>query len=402
MNGLFQNRELLQGDRADRIYPGTSVAGYMSLRDTAQLRNGRRVSVMSIDDIRRFLHYGACVFAFAITMHRLVCPAFAEDQPPAGWDLVYDFMVQDVCTDVSGKVLPGISPVEGSAKCPYHRNLRVGERLPYHKHDWANLAVRASLPGGYQREDSFPIRTRALGIAVAQIFDFGNNERVFGQFDHGDGGQIVVFSPRSVAFGLTEDGGGGLQFFFGPQCNARERALRISDSWIVVDRSFSLNQPGHSTTRLSQNPSACPDRLNYSFTRWQVKPVHFRYKSGEKESPVDLETLISEHFGGRDVATAGHLERFYFTRELGWTRWERWQNLLQREKPDDRAHASNLANSGRCDQIEGVPASSGEWLMIDCRQWTNMVPAIELQGDPPGFWTNVLRNRTETRELFSE
>jgi hypothetical protein len=33
-----------------------------------------------------------------------------------------------------------------------------------------------------------------------------------------------------------------------------------------------------------------------------------------------LQTLISEHFGGKYLDTADHLERMYFTRALGYTR----------------------------------------------------------------------------------
>ncbi len=313
-------------------------------------------------------------------------------------------MVQDVCVDKADKVLIGVSPLDGQEKCPRHRDLRVGENLPYHKHDWANLPVRPRLPAGYQRSDSFPIETRLLGTAVVQTFDFGDDGRTFGQFDegNGDGGQVVVFSARSAAFGLTEDAGAGLQFFYGPQCDAVQPGRRIFDSWIVVDRSFSLGRPGETLARLDRNLSTCPGALNYAYTRWKAKQVSFQTRSAGKEGRQTLTTLISDHFGGKSLIDAGHLERFYFRRELGLTRWERWQNLAKQERPNDRDSALKFTATGRCEHLEEQPAPSGggEWVMVDCRQWTNIVLSAAPQGDPPTFWVDNLRERPETHELF--
>ena len=69
----------------------------------------------------------------------------------------------------------------------------------------------------------------------------------------------------------------------------------------------------------------CPTRFNQAFTSWRVAPFSYRAAPGQGV-PVTLTSLISEHYGGASRATADHVERFYFTRELGGTRWERWQN----------------------------------------------------------------------------
>lgn len=339
----------------------------------------------------------------AITMMALIPTAWSQEAPP-GWDVVYDFLVQDVCTNASGSVLKNVSPLDPTDKCPNHRNLHKGEPLPYHKHDWANASERSGRPNGYERSDSFPVPTRLFSTVVVQTFDFGGGERKFGQFDegHGDGGQIVVFSPDSVAFGMTEDGSGGIQFFYGPKCSEQDNALRIIDSWIVVDKTFSIDRAGETLAHLTRNPHFCSKALDFSFTRWHVKPVGFRRRIDGKETVKSLTTLISDHFGGKSPDEADHLERFYFTRELGLTSWERWQNLRRAEKPSYRPQAAALATSARCAHAAEAPASSGEWLLIDCREWTNIVPADHAVGDSPDFWIKEVRSRAETQRWFAD
>ena len=116
---------------------------------------------------------------------------------------IRDFMIQNVCVDVAGTVLPGRSPLDPSLLCPKQRNLAPGERLPYHKHDHPSPDHARELPLGYQRHDSVPIATVALGIVVEQAFsfDFGPPEgRQFGVFDRGsDGGDVVATGPLDVA-----------------------------------------------------------------------------------------------------------------------------------------------------------------------------------------------------------
>src|SRR6202040_1655685 len=73
---------------------------------------------------------------------------------PAG---IRDFMIQNVCLDALDAVLAGVSPADDNPGCIEQRDLRPGERLPYHKHDHPNQGDRAPL--GYQRHDSVPVET---------------------------------------------------------------------------------------------------------------------------------------------------------------------------------------------------------------------------------------------------
>lgn len=325
---------------------------------------------------------------------------------PSDWRLVYDYMIQDACVGPDGALLVGVSPIDGPARCPRHRDLRVGERLPYHKHDWAELRDRAAQPTGVHRSDAFPIRTRALGLAVVQTFDFGTDPRVFGRFDAGDGGQIAIFSARTVSYGLTEDGGDGLQFFYGPACAAGDPVERLRNSWVLVDRSAETARSGTLLARLTKWSDRCPHALSNAHTRWKVRRLTVRVRSAGQDGARTFETLVSDHFGGRDPEVANHLERFYFTRALGYVRWERWENMarpgapIARERAEENAAA--LAVSDRCDAIAEPPAATGRWIMIDCRQWTTMVPPDDPRGDPARFWVERLETLPETRALLAE
>lgn len=308
-------------------------------------------------------------------------------------------MIQNVCLDVRGAVLEGISPIDSKGRCVTQRDLMPGESLPFHKHDQPASADRAMMPRGYQRHDSFPVETAAFGVVVEHSFDFGGGEgRRFGVFDagRGDGGDITLLAPDTVSFAATEDGGAGFQLFVGPNCGRRVDAAALAGSWLIARAGPGVPLGGQSVARLKDlregRQESCPTRLDAAFTRWYVQPV--RYRAGDGQGvPVTLTTLISEHYGGEHPASAGHVERFYFTRELGATRWERWQNLARSHDAGELAKdGSAFASAGRCSKA-AIPAGGAPFVMVDCREWTLIVPPDNPSGDRPGFFIDALRSR---------
>ena len=325
--------------------------------------------------------------------------AAAPGHVSSAWSLVLDFMVQDVCVDTGGHVQIDLGPLDPD--CKTHRDLMPGEMLSYHKSDWPGDEDRQRSIEGYQRSDSFPFDSPVLGTVVVQTFDFGNAEgRQFGKFDRGDGGQVVAFSRDSESIVLTEDPGRGLQLMAGPQCTTGSAdAQRLLDSWLVALRPAEKAHGGHAVAQLRIiTDSSCPTEFDYAYTEWHF--ANYRYRaslSGAVTAP--LHTLVSSHFGGRSFQQADHLERFYFTRELGWTRWERWQNMKRSENPERDARASqHLRASARCHPLAATPGDA--WLMIDCREWTNIAKADAAGGDQPDFWLDHLRAYSLTREIF--
>ncbi len=325
----------------------------------------------------------------AVLLFVVSTPSRAQGVPPA-WRDVWAFLVEDVCTDGSDHPIPGTSPLDGGCSRP--RTLRVGERLPYHKQDWAGNADQDAHPDGYQRSDSFPVSS-TLGPAVVQSYDFGDAPRAFEQFDDGDGGQVAFLGADGASFGITEDGGAGLQFFLGPDCTPE-------NGWLIAGRSFASRTTGQALARITRNAARCPQRLGYAFTRWHVQPLGYRDSLRGRTGRITLSTLVSEHFGGKDVDGAEHLERMYFTHELGYTRWERWQNLSVHDRPRDRQQATELGASDRCEPELEAPSATTRWVMVDCREWTRIVAPYDPAGDVPGFWLDRLRTYAATRSMF--
>jgi hypothetical protein len=350
--------------------------------------------------------------AAVLAIAAVILPAgAAEIASPA---LIRDFMIQNACLDSRGAVVDGASPIDGDPRCVAQRDLRPGEKLPYHKHDHPALHDASGLPRGYQRHDSFPVETAGFGTVVEHSFDFGAGEgRRFGVFDagKGDGGDIALLSGDDVSIAATEDGGAGFQLFVGPHCAEPVGAPALAGSWIIADLTPSAPLQGDTVARLKSlregSQTSCPAHLNAAFTRWQVRDVRYRAAPGQG-TPVTLESLVSEHYGGADPATADHVERFYFTRELGATRWERWQNtakshgLFEAVFGAGRATqaAADIAASGRCSAADPPPGGA-PMVIVDCREWTRIVRPDRGGGDPPAFFIDAIRARGLGAGLFA-
>ena len=354
------------------------------------------------------LEFGRKAALHSFLVATLFSAAAAPAHEQSSVETARDFMIQNVCLDGSQEVLEGVSRIDGDRRCVAQRDLMPGERLPYHKHDHPAAAGRAAVPRGYQRHDSVPIETAQFGTVFEHSFDFGVGEgRQFGVFDtgRGDGGDIILLSPRAVSFAATEDGGAGFQLFVGPDCRDRVGATALVGSWIITLLDPNRPLQGETVARLSDlkegRQSSCPARLNAAFTRWYTEPVRYRAAEGQG-APVTLTTLISEHYGGESPEAADHVERFYFTRELGSTRWERWQDPSHsRGFSADQVvkAASDLALSGRCSKGD-APGGGALLVMIDCREWTLILPAESPAGDRPGFFIDAIRSRHLGGDLF--
>jgi hypothetical protein len=350
----------------------------------------------------------AFAFATAPARSQLPPPAAATPGSPAA---LRDFMIQNVCLDARGAVVEGVSPIDSNPRCVAQRNLRPGETLPYHKDDHPSPWDKADAPQGYQRHDSFPIRTAEFGTVVEHSYDFGVGDgRRFGVFDagNGDGGDITLLQSNEASFAATEDGGAGFQLFVGPHCQGQVNAAALGDAWLIARLGGDTASPllGQAVAHLDDlrqgRQSVCPSHLNSAFTRWYVEPMRYRAAPGQG-APITLTTLVSEHYGGANPATADHVERFYFTRELGSTRWERWQNVSASRgfAPGQvAAMASRFAASGRCSKAP-VPEGGAPLALIDCREWTLIVPPKNPSGDPAGFFIKAVRARHLADGLFA-
>lgn len=297
----------------------------------------------------------------------------------AAEDALAPFMAQAVCIDARGEPRPGHLPFEPD--CDQNRLLSAGEPLPYRKHDWPGTVDAARLPSGYQASDSL-LGTLLGRSAIHQTFDFGGGVRAFNRFDSGDGGQSVLLRDGAAASPLTEDGGGGVQWFQSPEC--RDSGGGPAPGWLFAAAPLSgAWQERVVRLNIARGPDQCPTAFNQSLTRWRTARIDLPWREAATGavSSAPAEVLVSEHFGTGSIGTADHLERFWFARGLGLMRWERWEHTARSRLPDRQRMARLIAESGRCPRIAfGEPPAAG-WQLVDCRTWTNMVRAAP--GGPP-------------------
>jgi hypothetical protein len=288
-----------------------------------------------------------------------------------------DFLVQSVCLDPAGKPTSTL-PVDPA--CTTRRLQRSDDPAPYRKHDWPNVLGDPATPHGYQASDSVTMQ-RGGRTLVVQTFDFGTNGRTFGTFDggRGDGGQVALILGDWSSFVLTEDGGGGVQWFIGEGCRSAGPSDRRFLSWLIFREPVAGTwQDGMARLNIAPNIESCPRRFNDAYTRYRRDAVEFPFRivgpAGVRDERYRLDVVVSEHYGGSDIPSADHLERFFFARGLGMVRWERWANGKVTRDRQAAAMATALAQTARCPALKDYGAPGRDWLLADCRTWTVMIP----------------------------
>lgn len=279
-----------------------------------------------------------------------------------------DLLIQDVCVAADGRLLAD-DPYDGCPAGATQRDLRVGEPLPYHRHDQPGPGA----PLGYQRHDAFP--RPGTGRRYVSPFDFAP----FGEYNPDRDGYDVVEADGSFASIVgTRDPVGLSQTFFGPGCG-------LDDSWLLFPTAAGATA-GERVAQLvlvgweragAAFPGRCPGRFDRSLTRWSERTVDFGDVGGGRRK--SLPALVVDHYGGATVEGADHIERFYFTRVYGLTRWERWQR-------------TGTPRSAGCN---GATSEAG-FVRLDCRDWTNVIADPEPY--PADAWpvpyahSNLVRN----------
>jgi hypothetical protein len=204
----------------------------------------------------------------------------------------------------------------------------------------------------------------------------------------GDGFDLMEIRDDFYSFIRTSDGGCYDQIFRGTS-KSRE------DAWIlfksdVLDKKHGellsdmyLERVDFPNTNLNCAQYAEAVGENGIKTYWDYRQT-IAYQSGK-----NMQSIESLHFAHKDLSrTENALERFFFTREYGFTRWEAW---VPRKKcdsmfPDDSNPDATLRNSSRCRPTSNTHMLNGrcdhnirlrsnvwgnqEWVMIDCRDST--------------------------------
>ena len=297
-----------------------------------------------------------------------------------------DFLIQKVCVDQSGNVLP-LDPYA----CPAGdtlRSLEPGEALPYHRYD----QPLPDDPADRQRHDSYPVRTSDGQEIVVNPFKYPP----FGQYDPKRDGYSITL----VRDGWASSGGTRTQLrgttFFGAGC-------RPYGGWVYFPVSAldgHLIRPGEVQVPIKGDhweangepwPGRCPsDYRTDTVTNWEPLPA-FQF-GGIGPTPIKTIDAIRSIHGFVDSPqffAQGHLEVFYFTRLYGWTRWEVWvtRDRLQR---DPGLIRRAVTASRRCIGPAETAYRGVVFERTACRDWTavEVVPRPEV---PPQRPVNIPR-----------
>lgn len=307
---------------------------------------------------------------------------------PASHDAL-DFLIQNVCVDLQDRPVPG-----DPATCPRHRDLKPMERTPFLRTD--NEAGKV-----YQAITSHPVRSPHPGLRVPRIAapkEFGGDDptTAFRDLDpclpgiceppYRDGYDSLEADHDFVSIVGTSDPGINGQVFWNSACSGGvEDPSNHEDSWLSFPVRILEAPKGNKLAWLKINQgTGCPWFFNPAWTEWELLPSPFVFTTGKA-----LEAIRSDHFGGRSPARADHIERFYFTRAYGFTRWERWE----RGPGPVKAHGCNGATTLRRDGVT--------YRRTDCRDTTHVIPqAVPYLPDVAGPpWPlngapNLVRNAT--------
>jgi hypothetical protein len=309
----------------------------------------------------------------------LVSVAVAESLSP---NELMSFLVQSVCLDAGGQIRRGL-PID--ADCLIRQAQSDRDVATYRKYDWPNSNEAVRRPLGYQASDSVIMRRGGRSF-VEQTFDFGDQTRAFGHFDTGlgDGGQVLVVVQGWASAIMTEDGGDGIQYFIGPGCRNSTQPAAGELSWLFFNSDIERGQWNSTLARLNKGhlSTECPTVFNAALTRYRLESIDVPFRISatserltETTKPIDV--IISEHYGGEEMTSADHLERFYFARDLGLIRWERWENFAAPKPPALVRMAEQFAQTGRCRPWAYSTAVGPQWQMIDCRNWTTLVASTQ-------------------------
>ncbi|MDF0545500.1 hypothetical protein PX699_24370 [Sphingobium sp. H39-3-25] len=304
-------------------------------------------------------------------------PAHAQAHPE-----LYDYLTQDVCLNSSGAVVAG-----DPATCPNRRNIGLYENSPYIVTDFDSVTGAT-----YSATNSFPV----LGtdgytrIMVSKNLQGGFNSNFQFSFSEArDGYDLIdVTFTTSASFIRTSDGGCYDQIWSRSASystpGARAGGWRLFPLPSAPSSWPQTNSATHATyhIQLTPNRPGCVSGSSIGRTYWNA-PAQYQFETGKL-----LTAIRSDHFAAENLSQQNNaLERYYFTKEYGYTRWEAWipRSRCYQERgttaPICHPESTNYPLQSRCKVMNvsstGHPGldrwGNQDWVRVDCRDQTNYV-----------------------------
>lgn len=322
-------------------------------------------------------------------------------------DELYDYLVQDVCVDETGAVTAA-DPLT----CEKRRNIALGEKSPYLLTD-TDYARNLT----FQAMNSFPVRgtdgtVRILYPKLNQG-PFDKNFRMTRYVEAQDGYDLADIShSQFVSFIRTSDGGCFDQIW--SRTGKRDTAMQRAGGWALFPFATPPSQWAASQSaivkthkvQMTRKRPGCKNGSSRGITFW-THPAPAMFNTGKT-----VTAITSSHFANANLGRVDNaLERFFFSREYGFTRWEAW--VPQRRCVKDHGKTAAFCFPGRSDkeryldarcnrnnvgntQVSGLNRWGNQnWVRIDCRDMTNHIALAE----PARLLTDAMANTNGIRDI---
>ena len=316
---------------------------------------------------------------FLLTGLALIAPACAQ----AGDELL-DYLIQDVCVDAGGNAIAG-----DPASCGSHRNINIGEHLPYLVTDFD----RNNNDVTYMAFSSIPMHAEDNTLKIL-IFKSGQ-----GNFDASytfsfdaarDGYDLIDTTFSEYTSIIRTSDGGCFDQMFSPDGSISSAAARAG-GWALFPYAGAPSSWAASSSatihtykvQITQNVPNCASGNSNGVTYWNA-PASYTFETGKT-----LQAIKEFHFASTALSSENNaLEIYYFSKEYGATRWEAWvpQSRCFAENGNDAGIChpetpSTYPLQGRCSVL--ITSSTGiagldtwgnqNWVRTDCRDMTNYI-----------------------------
>ena len=290
-----------------------------------------------------------------------------------------DYLTQDVCTDGSGNQIAG-----DPATCGSHRNINIGEHLPYLLTDFdaSNNDVT------YFSFSSIPVHGQddTLKVLISKSGQGNFNAGYTFSFDAArDGYDLVDTTFSNYASIIRTSDGSCYDQMFSPTGDISSIPARAGGWPLFPYDTWSTASSADIHTyhvQITQNVG-CSNGDSEGVTYWNA-PTAYTFETGKV-----LTAIKQYHFASTQLSQQNNaLELYYFSKEYGVTRWEAWI-------PQSRCFAQYGSSSGTCHPedpsiyplqgrcsklvvsgtgIAGLDTWGGQnWVRTDCRDNTNYV-----------------------------
>jgi len=346
-------------------------------------------------------------------------------------DSIYDYMVMDVCVDASDRVIRRLTPAD--SQCTRRRNIEPGEPVAYELHNFRAHARGCAQSLGTISKLNVPVdKAGVTRIVSSYNHDLGaecaDSVAIGASSGGGDlsGGASVQWYDGGFGYIMGSWSPVALSSFVGPLCPTNpSTSIRFARGWVIAPANPPtragvygyVSLPGALQKGPPNLAAPCPPLNHAGFTTW-VRDT-FTFTSG-----LAFDSIISEHFSrtsnlGDAPGEAEQVERTYWTRAFGLSRWEKW---ARDDWVNPRNHMTALQQaqaeyrSGNCKTPYSIaaavspdlvyrpedapnvfargirqpgPTQSHVWYMTLCEDYTNIV---KLPGDAKPIGKGGLRD----------